>query len=95
MKIRDHADNANGLQMTAQLSCTGALSPRQAAVFTATTDAFLFVYDVSKIPEGEQVDCAGTENVPDGYRAGYRPPAPEVVIPNDDKGAMESGRMAA
>jgi len=40
-------------------------------VFTATTDAVLFVYDIELIPEGEQVDCSIREDVPDGYVANY------------------------
>jgi len=70
-KIWDQAGNTDAIPVNAHLSCTGATSTQQDVVFTATTNAVLFVYDISEIPEGQQVDCTVTEDVPEGYRARY------------------------
>jgi hypothetical protein len=71
-KIWDQGGETDGIPVTGHLSCTGAVSTQQDVVFTATTDAILFVYDIALIPEGQQVDCTVTEDVPEGYRARYR-----------------------
>jgi len=70
-KIWNQQGDTDGIQVTAHLSCTGAVSTQQNVVFTATTDAILFVYDLWSIPEGQQVDCTITEDVPAGYVATY------------------------
>jgi hypothetical protein len=70
-KIWDQAGDTDAIPVTAHLSCTGAVSTQQNVVFTATTDAILFVYDLWLIPEDAQVDCTITEDVPAGYRATY------------------------
>jgi len=70
-KIWNQQGNTDALQVTGHLSCTGAVSTQQNVVFTATTDAVLFVYDIINIPEGQQVDCKVSEDVPPNYVADY------------------------
>jgi len=70
-KIWNQGGMTDGIPVTGHLYCTGAVSTQQDVVFTATTDAVLFVYDIESIPEGEQVDCTVFETVPDGYEARY------------------------
>jgi len=71
-KIWDQAGDTDGIPVTGHLSCTGAFTTQQDVVFTATTDAILFVYDIALIPEEGQVDCTVTEVVPEGYHASYQ-----------------------
>jgi hypothetical protein len=66
-----HSDASDAREVAAKLQCTGATSTQQSVVFTATTDAILFVYNISQIPEGQQVDCTVTEDVPANYVATY------------------------
>jgi hypothetical protein len=68
-KTWDQGGDTDGLQVTGHLSCTGATTTQQNVVFTATTDAILFVYDIG-LAQG-QVDCTITEDVPTNYRARY------------------------
>ena len=70
-KTWEQAGDTDGLQVTAHLKCTGALSTQQTVVFTATTDAVLFVYDIIQIPKDQQVNCDITEDVPENYTARY------------------------
>jgi hypothetical protein len=70
-KVWNQKGDTNGIQVTAHLSCTGAVSTQQTVVFTATTDAILFVYDLWQIPEDAHVDCTITEDVPENYTARY------------------------
>jgi len=70
-KVWDQRGDTDSLEVTARLNCTGALSTQQDVVFTATTDAVLFVYDIDQIPIGQQVNCNVTEDVPENYRANY------------------------
>jgi len=70
-KVWDQGGDTDGLPVTAHLNCTGALSTQQTVVFTATTNAVLFVYDIALIPEGQQVNCDITEEVPENYKARY------------------------
>jgi len=70
-KIWDQRGPTDALEVNAHLSCTGATSTEQDVVFTATTNAVMFVYNIHDIPEGQQVDCTITEDVPEGYRARY------------------------
>jgi len=86
-KIWNQDGETDALQVTGHLSCTGAVSTQQNVVFTATTDAVLFVYDIINIPEGQQVDCRITEDVPDNYIADYE----ESGCQNDNCGDSDTG----
>ena len=65
----DQGGDTDGLQVTGHLSCTGATTTQQTVVFTATTDAILFVYDIG-LAQGP-VNCSITEDVPANYIATY------------------------
>jgi len=86
-KIWNQQGETDGIQVTGHLSCTGAVSTQQNVVFTATTDAVLFVYDIINIPEGQQVDCRITEDVPENYVADYE----ESGCQNDNCGDSDTG----
>lgn len=62
-------DGLDAIEVTGHLSCTGATTTQQDVVFTATTDAILFVYNLS-LADGA-VNCKVTETVPDNYTAEY------------------------
>jgi len=62
-------DGLNAIEVTGHLSCTGGTPTQQDVVFTATTDAILFVYNIA-LAEGA-VNCKVTETVPDNYTAEY------------------------
>jgi len=62
-------DALDAIEVTGHLSCTGATTTQQDVVFTATTDAILFVYNLA-LAEGA-VNCKVTETVPDNYTAEY------------------------
>jgi len=70
-KYWNQGGNTNAIEVTGHLSCTGAVTTQQDVIFTATTDAVLFVYDIINVPEGQQVDCKAWETVPDNYTAVY------------------------
>jgi hypothetical protein len=61
--------DTDGIQVTGHLSCTGATTTQQNVVFTATTDAILFVYNI--FDAQGPVDCTVWEDVPPNYRARY------------------------
>jgi hypothetical protein len=79
-------DARDAQPVTGHLSCTGADITQQNVVFTATTDAILFVYDISEIPGDAQVNCQVWETVPDNYSADYD-------CNDDDCGDTEDGGL--
>jgi len=71
-KIWDQGGDQKALdkiEVMGHLSCTGANITQQNVLFTATTDAILFVYDISQA--GGPVNCKVWETVPDNYTADY------------------------
>jgi hypothetical protein len=83
----NQAGDTDGIQVTGHLSCTGATTTQQDVVFTATTDAILFVYNIINA-EGP-VDCKTWETVPDNYTADYD----AVVCPDGNCGDSDSGGL--
>ncbi len=59
----------NAVEVTAHLSCTGGDPTEQDVVFTTTTDANLFVFNIGDA--SGPVDCTITETVPANYTASY------------------------